>query len=89
MNQDERYGRHAERLKDWDEVEDQATDIGSQKSESQTRPMEPGAFNVEASDGSTSEKLPFRGAVVLQQNRFFIVGIAFILALVVMLFVLL
>lgn len=92
MNQDERYGRHVERLKDWDEVEVQPTDISVHELEAITppRPLEPGAFTVEASDvpGSMTAKLPAKSAAALQQNRFFVVGILFLLALVVMLFVL-
>ncbi|THF71718.1 hypothetical protein E7T06_01820 [Deinococcus sp. Arct2-2] len=89
MTEDERFGRHAERPKDWDEVEVNAEDLDPQLLKQQAQITQAGAFttNIAEAHSATSASLPPKTLQTLQQNRFFVVAIALIIALVVMLFV--
>jgi hypothetical protein len=91
MTEDERFGRHAERPKDWDEVEAHPGDLSLPELQQQTQPPQAGAFgtNLAEAQGTSSASLPPKALQTLQQNRFLIVALGLIVALVIMLFVLL
>ncbi|MFB9994659.1 hypothetical protein ACFFLM_22110 [Deinococcus oregonensis] len=91
MNEDERFGRHVEPPKDWDEVEAHPTEVGPEEMNPFVQHLHTPVRNplVQESSTTSTASLPSKGVQTLQQNRFFVVAIALIVALVIMLFVLL
>lgn len=90
MNEDERFGRHAEPLKDWDEVEVHSAEPLGEQLTLPTLPTSTTSLNLGSLNAPLSSTLqsPSKGIQSFHQNRFFIAAIMLIIALVVMLFVL-